>query len=255
MAMGSGDLSPDSRKNFTLLKSMGSKGADVTFIEDLKTQPPSSFDYIIDGIFGTGLNSEVRSPISGIIEKLNTSATPIFAMDLPSGLNSDDGTIHGTCIRAHATYTFGSNKIGFHLNHSDSYTGEITFIDLPFPSHIRQHKAILINKLLTTHLPLQDRNARHKYDDGVVHILAGSEGLTGAGIMSAQSAWKQGAGAVFLYTPKKHLHLYETNLPQIIKVGLGDDNSSYLKPEFSKNILDRLQSKKRSSFSRSGTWQ
>ena len=243
MVMGNENLSPDTQKNYSLLKNMNSEGADITFIDHLNDHPPSSFHYIVDGIFGTGLDGDIRSPINKIIDSINQTSTPVFAMDIPSGLNADDGTIHGVCIKADTTYTFGSNKIGFCLNNAIDYTGQVSFIDLPFPDHIRQHEALLINDSLIKHLPLQERNGKHKYDNGVVHIFAGSEGLTGAAMMASKSAWKQGAGAVLLYSPKKLLNLYEVSLPQIIKISLGDDESSHLKPEYSPKILEQLQAK------------
>lgn len=243
MAMGAEDLSPDAKKNYSLLKKMSGNGSNITFAEDFKEITLTSYDYIIDAIFGTGLSSKVRSPLSQIIESINDAEVPVFSMDVPSGLNADDGTVHGICIEAAGTFTFGSNKMGFYLNSSDYYTGEITFVDLPFPDYIRKHEALLINKSLGQHLPEKVRKAKHKYDDGVVHILAGSEGLTGAAMMSAQSAWKQGAGAVILYTPKKLLNLYEISLPQVIKIGLGDDDNNHLQPEFAPDILDHLHKK------------
>lgn len=243
MAMGTEDLSPDAKKNYFLLKEMSSHGANITFAENFKETTLTSYDYIIDALFGTGLSSNIRSPLSEIIESINDAKVPVYSMDVPSGLNTDDGTVHGVCIEAAGTFTFGSNKIGFYLNSADYFTGEITYIDLPFPYHIRKHESLLINKSLGQHLPEKVRKAKHKYDDGVVHILAGSEGLTGAAMMSAQSAWKQGAGAVILYTPKKLLNLYEMSLPQVIKIGLGNDDSIHLQPDFAPDILDHLHKK------------
>ena len=57
----------------------------------------------------------------------------------------------------------------------------------------------------------------HKYEHGVVYIIAGSEGLTGAAILSALSAWNTGVGAVILITPKGLLPIYEKHLIHIIK--------------------------------------
>lgn len=243
MVMGNENLSPDSLKNYSLLKKMSTRDARITFLENFNNQHLSLYDYIVDGIFGTGLDGDIRPPVNKIINAVNQVNTPVFAMDIPSGLNADDGTIHSECIKADTTYTFGCNKIGFFLNNGKEYTGNISFVDLPFPAHVRQYEALLINEKLTKHLSLQTKNGRHKYDNGVVHILAGSEGLTGAAMMSAKSAWKHGAGAVFLYSPKKLLNLYELSLPQIIKISLGDDKSSHLKPEFSSKIVEHVHTK------------
>jgi NAD(P)H-hydrate epimerase len=87
------------------------------------------------------------------------------------------------------------------------------------------------------------RVARHKYEQGVVHVVAGSEGLTGAAITACRSAWQNGASAVFLYAPKKLLPIYETILPEIIKIPLGDDSDSHYKESHAEKITEQLESK------------
>ena len=243
MVMGNSDLSPDAGKNFSLLQTMRNEGANIEFISDLDSTSLHDFDFLVDGIFGTGLNSNVRPPVSELIAHLNRFKGPVYAMDVPSGLNADTGLPLGISIKAELTCTFGSNKIGFYLNQASQYTGRVKVIDLPFPLHIRKHTAVLINDELAEMLPVHKKDSEHKYDGKVVHILAGSEGLTGAAIMSAKSAWKSGAGAVFLYTPKKHMDLYEKTLPQVIKISLGKEADHFFQPNHAELIIENLNQK------------
>ena len=242
--LGDDDLSPDADKNLSLLKKLKDHGAEVSFIENFDGVDERSFDYIVDGIFGTGLNSELRSPLPDIVKKINTLSQPVYSMDVTSGLHADTGEILGGCIKADVTFTFGSNKIGLHWKNSRDYTGEVIFNNLPFPSTYRNWDAVLINQKLFDVLPAIKRKAKHKYDGGVVHIMAGSAGLTGAAIMSAKSAWKQGAGAVFLYAPKALMPIYEANLPNIIKIEVGDDDDTFFKEEHSDPIIESINKKK-----------
>jgi len=69
-------------------------------------------DIWIDAIFGTGLKSDVKGFFKTIIDFINHSIKPVFAVDIPSGLNSDTGQPCGTCIRADATATFAFAKTG-----------------------------------------------------------------------------------------------------------------------------------------------
>ncbi len=246
LIFGDDDLSPDTDKNLELLKKLKNHGSEISFVTGLDEVNFTEIDYIVDGIFGTGLNSDLRDPLPEIIEKLNTTGKPVHAMDIPSGLNADSGNIHGISITAKNTYTFGTNKQGLYLNKGPEFAGEITFVNLPFPNHLRKSDTFLIDEQLMASLPEINRIARHKYEDGVVHILAGSEGLTGAAIMAAKSAWKQGAGAVLLYAPKKLMPVYESALPQIIKVGLGKETDSFYKPDHTETILQSI--KKRPGF-------
>ncbi|MEX0904854.1 MAG: NAD(P)H-hydrate dehydratase [Balneolaceae bacterium] len=241
--LGDSGLSSDAEKNLGLLKKLKKQGSDVTFLENVTDTDLRSAGYIVDGLFGTGLKSSLRDPLPEVIEKLNSSGKRIYSMDVPSGLHADTGLIQGNCVRADFTLTFGTNKIGFYLNRGREFTGEIVFLSLPFPRYLLQKDAVLVNSDLQEALPEIARHAKHKYDNGVVHVLAGSEGLTGAAIMTAKSAWKNGAGAVFLYAPGKLLPVYESALPQIIKIAVGSKDDSYLKSSHAEKILEHLSDK------------
>lgn len=243
LVFGDSDLSADAQKNLGLLKKLSRHNTDITFSDTVSGQNLSAADYVVDGIFGTGLHNDLRAPLPKLVQQINKTGKTVYSMDIPSGLNSDTGQIHGSCIKASYTITFGTNKIGFFLNSGTKYTGEVKFISLPFPRYLQEHEAILVNTDLQESMPKITRQARHKYENGVVHIMAGSNGLTGAAIMAAKSAWKQGAGAVILYAPDKLLTVYETVLPQIIKVGIGKTGDSWFKESHSETILKHLKRK------------
>ncbi|PIQ45628.1 MAG: bifunctional ADP-dependent NAD(P)H-hydrate dehydratase/NAD(P)H-hydrate epimerase, partial [Deltaproteobacteria bacterium CG12_big_fil_rev_8_21_14_0_65_43_10] len=69
-------------------------------------------DLIIDAIFGTGLNSEVKGLFRDVIEVLNQTDIPIVAVDIPSGLDANTGKVLGNCIKADLTITFAHPKVG-----------------------------------------------------------------------------------------------------------------------------------------------
>lgn len=242
---GTDGLTADTRLNYEILKKLAKNNPDIRFFEDSADamQSISEIDYIVDGIFGTGLKSEPREPISEIINLINSTNKPTYSMDVPTGLNATTGVASGTCIKASHTITFGTNKVGFYLNGSAAYTGTVHIIRLPFPETLLQSTVHLLEKDLFESTPGLTRDALHKYDNGVVHLLAGSEGLTGAAIIAAKSAVKHGAGAVFLYTPKKLLPIYEITLPEVIKIPLGDEADSFYKTSHQEKILDNLSGK------------
>ncbi len=241
--LGNQDLSPDAEKNLKLLRKLKSNGSNISFLENSDEAFSEEYDYIVDGIFGTGLNSDLRDPLPDFINRINAINKTVYSMDVPSGLNADSGFRQGACIQSDFTFTFGTNKQGLYMNAGPDLSGMVFFINLPFPGYLHQSKTVLIDETLVETLPEISRTARHKYESGVVHILAGSEGLTGAAVMAAKSAWKQGAGAVFLYAPKKLLPVYESLLPQIIKVGVGDDKDAFFKPSHTKKIVNSLENK------------
>lgn len=90
-------------------------------------------DWLVDGIFGTGLSRPVQDPFKCIIELINESGKPIFALDLPSGLDADTGQPLSVAVRAQATATFVAAKKGFEAAGAGSYTGNIAVIDIGLP--------------------------------------------------------------------------------------------------------------------------
>jgi NAD(P)H-hydrate epimerase len=93
-------------------------------------------DWLVDGLFGTGLSRPVEGPLRAVIEAMNRSGKPIFALDLPSGLDADSGEPLGVAVRACATATFVAAKLGFTAPGAASYTGEVAVIDIGLPRRL-----------------------------------------------------------------------------------------------------------------------
>lgn len=93
----------------------------------------SQADWIIDGLLGTGLSRPVEGALQHVINSMNDSGKPIFALDLPSGLDADTGKPLGIAVRTCATATFVAAKAGFAIPGATSYTGEVTVIDIGLP--------------------------------------------------------------------------------------------------------------------------
>jgi NAD(P)H-hydrate epimerase len=82
-------------------------------------------DMIVDALFGTGLQGELKEPYRSLIEAINALRRPIVAVDIPSGLDCDTGEPLGTAIRAAYTVTFVALKRGFVASSAARYTGEV----------------------------------------------------------------------------------------------------------------------------------
>ena len=237
---GTSQLSPNTQKNLTLLQKLD---GDVSYVEWNTDMSINSYHFIIDGMLGTGLKSKVRSPYSEIINWINTSEKTIFALDNPSGLNADNGQTMGVSINATYTLTFGALKTGFYLNDGLESTGEIILCELPFPNQYKKPDALLIDEdWVEKNLPII-KPREHKYAQGVLYIIAGSEGLTGAAILAAKSAWAAGVGAVVLITPKGLLPVYEKNLIQVIKKPVGTNQDCTFKTSHLDEIWGILSEK------------
>lgn len=155
----------------------------------------------IDAILGTGLKSDVRGYFKTVIEFINGLNKPVFAVDVPSGLNSDTGRVGGACIRASATATFAFAKTGHVIHPGPQYTGALDVVDIGIPApivaEVMPRQQLLTSELIQSCLAPRLPDA-HKGTTGHLLIIAGSPGKTGAAAMTAIAAMRSGAGLVTL---------------------------------------------------------
>jgi len=93
----------------------------------------SDCDWVVDALFGTGLSGPARPPFVAAIEAINGSGKPIFAVDIPSGLDCDTGQPIGATIRATVTGTLVAQKKGFAAPEAKPYLGEVQVLDIGAP--------------------------------------------------------------------------------------------------------------------------
>ena len=158
-------------------------------------------DVWIDAILGTGLKSDVKGFFKIVIEFINSLHKPVFAVDIPSGLNSDTGQVCGACIRANATATFAFAKTGHKIHPGRQYTGALNIVDIGIPPHIVEE--VMPRQWLLTRERIQScltpRMAdAHKGTTGHLLVVAGSPGKTGAAALTSIAALRSGAGLVTL---------------------------------------------------------
>jgi NAD(P)H-hydrate epimerase len=89
--------------------------------------------WIVDALFGIGLQRPMQHPFQEAVEAINASAQPVLAVDLPSGLDCDTGEPYGLAVRATATVTFVAPKRGFVNPASYAYTGDVHVASIGAP--------------------------------------------------------------------------------------------------------------------------
>ena len=85
---------------------------------------------IIDCLFGIGLNKKIKGIYKNIIKKVNKSKQYVISIDIPSGINGNNGKIMGEAIKANSTYTLHAKKIGLTVNSGMKYSGKVSIIDI-----------------------------------------------------------------------------------------------------------------------------
>jgi NAD(P)H-hydrate epimerase len=93
----------------------------------------SGADWLVDGLLGTGLTRPVGGLLLAAIEGMNRSGKPVLALDLPSGLDADQGVPLGASVRATITATFVAPKLGFQAPGAAEYVGEVVVVEIGVP--------------------------------------------------------------------------------------------------------------------------
>jgi hydroxyethylthiazole kinase-like uncharacterized protein yjeF len=158
-------------------------------------------DVILDGLLGIGGKGGLREPYASLAYLAASSAGLTIAVDLPSGIDADSGTVEGPAVRADVTVTFGAVKPGLLIDPGASHAGVVEFIDIGLGPHLPgipdaqapQHRDIA--QMLPAPGPESD-----KYRRGVLGLRAGSDVFTGAAALATGGAVRGGAGMVRLVT-------------------------------------------------------
>lgn len=205
------------KENYRRFLEEGGRIRHFETLEDL-IFPPHSI--IIDGLFGTGFQGEVKEPYASVIKAANQSKLPIIAVDIPSGLDGETGKASHDCIKAVETAFLGLPKTGFFLKDGWNCIGKLRYVDFGLPSkNIDEGEAdflMLTKESLHRELPPLIRN-RHKYQAGYVVGWAGSPEMPGASLLASLAALRGGAGMMRLLYPKGMKNLLTTGALEIIK--------------------------------------
>jgi NAD(P)H-hydrate epimerase len=179
----------------------------------------------VDAIFGTGLNAPVQGWHADLLHLMNASGIPIFAVDIPSGLDADRGTALGVAIQAEATATFGFAKIGQVIYPGVDHVGALAVVDIGIAAEaiaeVQPRTRLLDADEVRPLVPVRAAES-HKGTCGHVLIFAGSRGHTGAARLAAHAACRTGAGLTTLVGPASLNSILALGVPEAMTALLDD---------------------------------
>ena len=182
---------------------------------------------VIDAIFGTGLNAPVQGPTGEIISLINACGLPVFAIDIPSGLDADRGEPLGVAMQAEATATFGFAKVGQLLFPGANHVGTLAVVDIGIAPEaiaaVDPRAEIFTPAEATLRLPRRRPDA-HKGDAGHVLIVGGGRGRCGAAVLAAEAATRTGAGLTTLALPDSERSWVATQLREVMTASLSSES-------------------------------
>ena len=254
--------SKDFEANFERIKAISNiKIVEIKTEEDLKKLPISKNnqnEWIIDAIFGYGLNKVPEKVAAKTIEFINQHSNKnVISIDIPSGLFADENQSKenhfdkNLVVKATYTLTFQSPKLSFFFDEYSEFVGNFEVLEIGLDKNFIE-KIDSQNYWLTTQKIKQIYKPRtrtgHKGTFGHALLIVGSYGKIGAAQLSAKAALRSGIGLLTVRTPKCGVDILQTAIPEaMILVDDFDqekkknkDKNKYILGSFSNELLDKL---------------
>lgn len=192
---------------------------------EMSTKPTmGEYTVIIDALFGVGLSREITGDFREAVESFNKLSGYGIALDMPSGVDSDSGSILGCAVRADETVTFSFCKRGLILYPGCEYAGKVTAAEIGISerSFFGAEPGMFAFDEAPKMLLPERTKAGNKGTFGKVLLIAGSRNMAGAAILAAKSAYRIGAGMVKVITPKENRVILQETIPEAL-LGTSED--------------------------------
>ncbi len=183
-------------------------------------------DIVVDAIFGSGMNRELKEDIVEIIDQLNSLEAYKIACDVPTGIDAK-GNVSKNAFFADVTVTMGALKESLFTDEAKDYVGEIKIADLGVSSALYEDESdtyLLEEEDLK--LPFREKKSSHKGDFGHLAVVCGKK--HGAAVIASKAAFSFGAGLVTMVCNEifdiPYEIMYSTHLPpktNAVCIGMG----------------------------------
>ncbi|MDQ3945692.1 MAG: NAD(P)H-hydrate dehydratase [Actinomycetota bacterium] len=194
-------------------------------------------DLAIDAMFGTGFRGPLAGEASSVATALDRALLPVLAVDIPSGVDGATGAVPGPAVAATATVCLAALKPGLLFHPGAAYAGDVEVVDIgvrPLDPSIW----VPDEEEVAAWLPPRPFES-HKWSVGAVYVVGGSEGMTGAALLSARAALRTGAGLVVAGLPGKAVARVSGG--EVITRSLPATAGGALDDSGSKEVLDGLE--------------
>ncbi|MET0363390.1 MAG: NAD(P)H-hydrate epimerase, partial [Sphingobium sp.] len=155
-------------------------------VEDIADAEPAA--QLVDALFGLGLSRGLDEALTERLRHLVEAAHKSYAIDLPSGVDTDGATLLSAVPRLDICLAIGALKPAHVLLPAAETCGAVMPVPIGFDA-----EAALTEVLAAPHLAAPGRDA-HKYRRGLVAVIAGR--MSGASSLAAEAAARGGAGYV-----------------------------------------------------------
>ena len=196
---------------------------------------------VVDGLLGTGFHGKLRPEAERLIEIINRSGLPVLSVDVPSGVNGENGQVETVAIMASATVTLGVPKWGMMFAPGSLHCGQLLSDGIGIPAGLLQDNRIrqeLLQEADVKKWLLPRPTDCHKGTCGRILVIAGSRGMTGAAVLASQAALGIGAGIVTLACAASLNDIFEMKLTEVMTKPVEDHGCGFLTAD---NLAELLQ--------------
>lgn len=194
----------------------------IPFVERSTLQ---TCDWLIDGLFGFGLERSLEGDIAETVNQMNQWPQPVVSIDLPSGLHTDTGQVLGAAIRSTRTLCLGLWKQGLLQEHALESIGAAELIDFDLPlvdvlAVLGDPPAVqrVTPQVALSLLPLTRPASTHKYKMGHLLLVCGSRRYAGGAILTGLGARASGVGMLSIAVPASLKPILTAQLPEALVV-------------------------------------
>lgn len=185
---------------------------------------------IVDAVFGTGFVGEMPEELRFLAISIREAVSAYkIAVDVPLGINPDNGSVSDFAITVSATVALSFIKPGIISYPAKAYVGEIIFADLGIPEReidekfdFRYH--MIDSKWVGESLPVREENS-NKGTFGKLLMIVGSYKYRGAAHLAAEAALRSGVGLVRFMGCKELISELSQKFPEIIYCEKNIDNT------------------------------
>lgn len=228
------------RRNLELVRSLGIEVQNILSNEDM-LMLRRYIDWsqcIIVGLIGIGLKGDVRGIYRDVIDEINKSNKYIVSVDIPSGVDPNNGLIRGIAVKSTITVTFGLPKYGNILYPGYSYSGRLYISFLSYPRQLLEEPAVELNTPLK---PPERIKWGHKGTFGKFLAVAGSRYYYGAPYYVSYSFLKAGGGYSRLAAPKSVIPFIAAKCSEVVYIPLEETEEGSISFKSYNRIIEIIE--------------
>jgi NAD(P)H-hydrate epimerase len=186
-------------------------------------------DILVDGIMGFGLRSKLREPMLTAVKMVNKSTAIKYSIDIPSGIDSETGKVHGAAVKADHTIALHARKCG--MAKAKEYLGKLHVVSIGIPKEAKYTCGPGDLK------PFKQPRELHakKGDFGRILVVGGSDVYSGAPALAGLAALRTGADLVSILVPEPVVSAIRSYSPNLMVTSLG---TQVLLPETVETVIE-----------------